>query len=163
MCTPSGQTPPGQTPPLGRHPRADTPLGRHPHADTPQADPPRQTPLLADTPSGRHPFWQTPLLADTPSGRHPPGRHPLGRHPPNPTHRRLLQRTVRILLECILVCSDFSVFLFERTFLIGVLLTFYPSLPENRQHPLFNKRHDSEYRKKTRLENCHQSRTCLRI
>ena len=35
-----------------------------------------------------------------------PGRYPLGRHPPADTplpRRRLLQRTVRILLECILV------------------------------------------------------------
>ena len=49
--------------------------GRHPLADTP----PGQTHPQADTP------W-----ADTPLGRHPPGR-------------RLLLRTVHILLECILV------------------------------------------------------------
>ena len=65
---------------------------------------------VADTPPGRHPPGQTPPpWADTPSlGRHPlPGqtphldRYPLpGRHPPL---RWLLQRTVRILLECILV------------------------------------------------------------
>ena len=73
--------------------------------------------------------------ADTPLdrlGRHtPPGRHPLGRHPPGPTpapgqtrqtppqietplgrhphSRRLLQRTVRILLEFILVLISFLI------------------------------------------------------
>ena len=42
-------------------------------------------------------------------GRNPPGRHPLGRHlprqnpPPANTPRRPLHRTVRIILECILV------------------------------------------------------------
>ena len=52
------------------------------------------------------------------TGRHPLGRppHPLGRHPPPGRHlpppqgrsllRRPLQRTVRILLECILVFND---------------------------------------------------------
>ena len=50
-----------------------------------------------------------------PQGRHPPPRAdilppwtdtlpPLGRHPPSPS-RRLLQRTVQILLECILVLA----------------------------------------------------------
>ena len=47
---------------------------------------------LADTPPGRHP----PSWADTPSPRW---------HPPPP--RRPLQRTVRILLECILVQQKF--------------------------------------------------------
>ena len=70
--------------------------------------------------AGRHPPGQTP---PSPAGRHPPmARHPLaGRQPPSrqtPTPGRqtppgstppwqadtpLLQRTVRILLECILV------------------------------------------------------------
>ena len=87
---------PGQTPPL---------------ADTPRQIPiPRQT-----SPSG-----QTPPL-----GRHPLGRHPLGRHtspgktppvdiPPMQTQkadppplRRALQRTVRMILECILVFIQF--------------------------------------------------------
>ena len=54
----------------------------------------------------QHALGQTPTLADTPLGRHPPA-DPLGRHtlpgqtPPSP--RQPLQRTVRILLECILV------------------------------------------------------------
>ena len=109
--------------------------GIDPHG--PEADTPWQTP------PGRHP--QHPSLADTnPTtipNRHPhptpgrppsPGRHPLGRHlPPSAwwdTHPRAeppgqtplplrwpLQRTVRILLECILVytasrCSWISSF-----------------------------------------------------
>ena len=56
------------------------PLGRHPQADT--------TPLLADT------LW-TPPWADTPPPWTPPRQTPLPLRP--------LQRTVRILLECILV------------------------------------------------------------
>ena len=67
--------------------------GVHPPGQTP----PRQThphPTL-----GRHP--QT----NPPNGRHP---HPLGRPPPSP--RRPLQRTVRILLECILVLYVFMLY-----------------------------------------------------
>ena len=49
--------------------------------------------------------WDTPPRADL--GRHPQGKHPPGQTPPlgrpPPLHRRPLQRTVRILLECILV------------------------------------------------------------
>ena len=45
-------------------------------------------------PLGRHP------QADTPPGRHSP---PVGRHPP-------VQRTIRILLECILVYSEWNLF-----------------------------------------------------
>ena len=66
-------------------------LGRQPPTGqtTPQADTPRQTPPCTDTPLGKHP-----------PGRHPPlGRH----HPTGQTPQRPLQRTVRILLECILV------------------------------------------------------------
>ena len=58
----------------------------------------------------------------TPLGRHPPGRHPSGQTPPPeqtppeqtpprqtpPLLRRPLQRTVRILLKCILVLNTFS-------------------------------------------------------
>ena len=108
---PLGRQPPGQTP------QADIPLSRHP----PWVD----TPTWADTLlSGQTPpFGQTHYSL----GRHPPlGRHtpeqtpaPLGRHfpwadTPSPLSdnlspgrhhpsRRPLQRTVRILLECILV------------------------------------------------------------
>ena len=60
-----------------------TPLGR-------QADPPgRCAPPWADAPP-----WQTPTLGQTPP----------------PPHRRLLQKTVCILLECILVL----VFIFNK-------------------------------------------------
>ena len=52
------------------------------------ADSPGHTPPRTDTPNT---FGQT----------HPLGRHPQA--PPQPHSRRLLQRTVRILLECILV------------------------------------------------------------
>ena len=71
--------------PLGRHlPWADKPPGRHPQADfspgqTHHID--RYLPPSADT----HPW------ADTPG------------KPPPPQGRRLLQRTVRILLECIII------------------------------------------------------------
>ena len=83
------QTPtPSQTPPLADTPSADTPTQILPWTDSP---PPR-----ADTPS-------TPLGRHT---THPLGRHPLARHPP-PSSRQLLQQTVRILLECILVHAWF--------------------------------------------------------
>ena len=92
--SPSGQTPSGQTPPLGRHP-----LGRHRI---------RQTLSCANTLLGRHPSL----------GRHTPGHTPpTGHTPPNwahtppphsPSPRRPLHRTVRILLECILVFKNFS-------------------------------------------------------
>ena len=76
----------------GVHPQADTlpwhtPPGRYPLADTPYA--PWQTP------PGRHPH---PPGGHTPSGQTPLGRHPW-QTPPPPI--RPLQRTVRILLECI--------------------------------------------------------------
>ena len=89
LSTGGGVHPPGQTPPLGRHPP--------PPADNRSCiQPPRQTPPWADTtPLGRHPPRQTP------PGRHPPRQTPPP--PPPPFPRRPLQRTVRILLECILV------------------------------------------------------------
>ena len=67
------QTPPGQTPPWADNPWADTPWADTPWADTPWADTPQADTPQADTPK-----------QDTPS-------------------RWLLQRTVRNLLECILV------------------------------------------------------------
>ena len=63
------------------HPQ-QTPLGRHP----PRADPPGQTHPQADTPLGIHPPGQTPPWAGT-SSRWP------------------MQRTVSILLECILIIN----------------------------------------------------------
>ena len=96
---PQADTP--QTPP-GRHPQADNPRGRHP--------PGRHTP-----PGRHHP--PPPGRHHPPPGRYPPGRHPLGRHPREdtlprqtpPPRQTLLQRTVRILLECILVVEMLSV------------------------------------------------------
>ena len=82
---PWADTTPGQTPPLGRHPPRSAPLSQtHPWADTPWADTP-----WADTPSRVDTSRQTPLPWQT------------------PTSRRLLQRTVHILLECNLVLIKF--------------------------------------------------------
>ena len=106
-----------QTPSL-----AKTTLGRPPWADpprkTPQGDIPQANPL-GGYPPGGHPSGRHPL------GRHPLGRYPLGRHTPADTplgdtppadtsparhlstqtspQRRPLPRTVRILLEYILI------------------------------------------------------------
>ena len=77
------------------------------------------TPPWADTSPGRH-----PSRADTPPGqthplaRHPPGRHPLLGPTPSPwadpPARRPLQRTVRILMECILIFnSHFWIFFYS--------------------------------------------------
>ena len=64
--------------------------------------PPRQTPTpQEDTPPGRHPApGRHPLQADTPHRQTPPPSRQ--RHPP----RRPPQRTVRILLECILLFNN---------------------------------------------------------
>ena len=71
--------------PLGRPPpRYNPPPSRHAHGQTP----PRHNP------PSRHAHGQTPPWADTTIGRQPT--------PP----RRPLQKTVRILLECILVCTN---------------------------------------------------------
>ena len=76
-----------------------------PLVDTPQADTPRQASTLADTPWTDNPRQTAPLrLEQTPLShllmQTPPSvRHPL------PPPRRPLQRTVRILVECILVLS----------------------------------------------------------
>ena len=89
-CTPPRQTPLWQSPhPVGRHPP-----GRYPHPLDRQPHPLGWHPV-ADTPLGRH----CPPWADTPPRQtHPPPPHP-SRQPP--------QRTVRILLECILVFMIF--------------------------------------------------------
>ena len=86
---------PGQTPPADTPLWADTclwadPPYRHAHADTLQ---PRQTP------QGRHPLGRPPTSSNTQGQTHSPwADNPL--HPPD---RRLMQRTVRIMLDCILV------------------------------------------------------------
>ena len=84
--TPPEQTPPTQTPPEQTPPGADIPWSRHPPG--------------ADIPQSRHPTKQTPPGADPPADtfqQTPP------RSKPPPPERRPLLRTVRILLECILV------------------------------------------------------------
>ena len=84
-----------------RHrPWPDIPLVRHPLGQT---LPSGQTVPWADTP------WQTPSWPETASlGRNPPlGRHPTWQINPPPPSRHQLQRTVRILLECILVGVEF--------------------------------------------------------
>ena len=115
---PGVYTPPGQTP-TGRH---SYPLVRHP----PGRHLPWQTPLgrYQPLPSGRHqrqtsPSGQTPPQADTPllgrqtsPGQTPPvdtkGRPPLRQTPKADLPlRRTLQRTVRMLLKCILVLIQF--------------------------------------------------------
>ena len=68
--------------------------------------------LGCNPPGTRHPspgsrHTPPPDQAPPPEQTHTPGtRHPLTRHPPPPAIRRLLLRTVRILLECILVNMD---------------------------------------------------------
>ena len=97
-----------QTPPPADTPLADTPLGRHPQGRYPlgsrhpsprgQTPHPGQTlPRQAPPQSGRHPLSQ----AGTPSVRQAP---PQSGPPPE---RWPLQRTIRILQECILVLSAF--------------------------------------------------------
>ena len=77
-------TPPEQTPPGADTPGADTPQSRPPQEQTPPSE---QTP-----PRSRH-----PPRADTPQSRYPQGAD-------IPSQERWpLLRTVRILLECILV------------------------------------------------------------
>ena len=88
-CTPPRQTPLWQSPhPVGRHPP-----GRYPHPLDRQPHPLGWHPV-ADTPLGRH----CPPWADTP---------PRQTHPPPHPSRQPPQRTVRILLECILVFMIF--------------------------------------------------------
>ena len=54
--------------------------------------------------------WADTHPRQTPPGQTPPGHHPSGQTAP-PSGRQLLQRTVRILLECILVSIVFKRFL----------------------------------------------------
>ena len=83
---------------LGRHPLArPPPPGQTP---SPQADPPGQTPLGRQTPR-QTPPGQTPPSRKTPPDRYTPWADTP--HPPPAPSRWLLQWTVRILLECILV------------------------------------------------------------
>ena len=95
---PLSRIPPGQTPARSRHPPEHTPWSRHPPEQT---CPPSRHP-----PGSRHPWEQTPLGADTLRSRHPQQTTPGAGIPPGkrtPRSRQPLLRTVRILLECILV------------------------------------------------------------
>ena len=103
---PGAGTPRAGTLPWSRHPRS-----RHPPTPWEQASPiappsrhPPQSrhPPGAGTPGAGTPGAGTPLGAGAP----PQCRHPLEQAPPPPS-RRLLLRTVRILLECILVFLKF--------------------------------------------------------
>ena len=124
-----GQTPPRQNPlarhPLGRHPLPTACWDMHPHPCPLHAGIQTPYPVHASIhplgrhmyPLGRHPLptacWDTHTPAQCMLGYNPLGRHthPLFRQASYPLHagiqppspRRPLQRTVHILLECILV------------------------------------------------------------
>ena len=72
-------------------------------------------------PLGRHPQAVTPPPGQTPSPRHTPPWVDTPRQPPPP--RRPLQRTVRILLECILVTFSFQKFIscLHRPFSVSIV------------------------------------------
>ena len=92
-----GRHPPGQVPPGGDNPLVDTPWQTLPWAHNP----------MGRHPPGRHPQGRRPHHADTPRHADTPARQtpPPGRHPrqADSPRRQLLQRAVRILLECIIV------------------------------------------------------------
>ena len=111
-------------------------LGYHtpPRANPPEQMPPWQqthTPPREQTsPGSRDPLplgSRHPPGADTPGSRHPPradtpppgSRHPPWEQAPPPEIRSLL-RTVRILLECILVLSSFHPNLCANTFFLSM-------------------------------------------
>ena len=102
-----GYPPPGSRHPRSRHtssgadtPREETPpRSRHPWEETsPGSRHPSRT--RHPPPGTRHPQEQAPLGPGNPRDQAPPGADPPG--------RRLPLRTVRILLECILVEVIFS-------------------------------------------------------
>ena len=98
--------PQGGLPQCRDTPRADTP----PPEQTPpneQAPPGSRLPGSRNPPRSRHLFSPREQAPPPSRSRHPPGagtRPPRDRHPP-PRSRRLLLRTVHILLECILFIS----------------------------------------------------------
>ena len=85
------------TTPRSRHPPEQTPPSTR---QNPRSRPPRTGPPLEQTP----PLKQTPPGADTPLEQTPPWEQTA----PSREQRRLLLRTVRILLECILVSTKVS-------------------------------------------------------
>ena len=94
----------GIPPPRSRHLQEQTHTNLPPGADT--HTPGSRHPLPgADTPSRvQTPPEQTPPGRDTPWSRHPPGAHPPRADSPQGHSHCCGLRTVRILLECILVC-----------------------------------------------------------
>ena len=113
----AAETPPGQTPPWADIPRADTTMGRHP---------------LHRHPLGRHPW------AETPSGRHPQAETPF--------LRRLLQQTVRILLEWLLVSFSMLTFSYIDHITPLVILTCSTDLfPPNIKKILVDNQIQTEY------------------
>ena len=79
------------------------------------------------TPLGRHPTWADTPRPDTPQGRHPQADTPA------PPPRRRLQRTVRILLECILVLKNYFIYLPDlRSLLIESKSKSYLSISASR-------------------------------
>ena len=76
---------------------------------------------------GRHPPRQTLSLGrQPPLGRHPPAQCMLGYTHPSP--QRPLQRTVRILLECILLVLSFGwkCNTFEVLYRLNLKINIYP-------------------------------------
>ena len=106
--------------PPGKHtPRKHTLWEAHPQEaySHPQKHPPGNTPPESTHPPGKH----------TPPGKHPPWKHtPWEAAPP----RWLPLRTVRILLECILVVyfAAYFIFLFLNTYTKLALLSFCTTL-----------------------------------
>ena len=114
-CLADTPSPPGRHPPRGTHPpdQADPPRpSRHPTTRNPPPRPGRNPPG-----PGRHP----PDQADTPPG---PGKHPPPRIWP-------LQRTVRILLECILIKIITTVRAFAYANARTKVIIFCESRPSN--------------------------------
>ena len=107
-------------PPQSRHPPgADTPLEQTPAGPG--------APLGADTPRSRPPGTGHPPGPGTPPGADTPPRNQA------PPSRRLLLRTVRILLECILVRYQTVILMFCSQFKISS-----PFIKCNRERDWFN-------------------------
>ena len=117
---PPEQTPPEQMPPGSRH--THLPGSRQPPWEQTPPPPGEQTPPRgADTPGSRDPPEQTPPGSRCPPGADTPREQmpPREQAPPPPEIRSLL-RTVRILLECILVLSSFHPNLCANTFFLSM-------------------------------------------
>ena len=120
--------------PPGRHSREDT---------TPGQTPPRQIPPWPDIPP-----WADPLPRQTPPGQtHPLARPPLGQTPTGQIRPiRRLQRTVRILLECIHICKVISPFIVSIHFLkTGAIELYKVDVDENNEKSLACLAHTCEH------------------